>query len=110
MQNIDAAHFAELKRAFDPVRGTFVIEPGMTDEGEQFVSLSTRWEEDAIGIIERVVDGWRLVIWFSEAVTFRTAAEIVEHLLHGPDAALAAGYRPELTRGLPDVSNTLAGP
>jgi hypothetical protein len=90
MQNIDTAHFAELRHAFDPVRGTFVIEPEKTDEGEQFVSLSTRWEDDAIGIIERLADGWRLVIWFKEVLTFGTATEIVDYLLHGPEAALSA--------------------
>jgi hypothetical protein len=91
MPNINAEHFAELKHAFDPVRGTFVIEQERTDEGEQYVSLSTRWEGDAIGIIEPVVNGWRLVIWFRETLMFATAAEIVEYLLHGPDTAVATG-------------------
>jgi hypothetical protein len=90
MQNIDTTHFAELRDAFDPVRGTFVIEPEKTDDGAQFVSLATRWQEDAIGIIERLVDSWRLVIWFGETLTFRTGREIVDYLLHGPDATLAA--------------------
>jgi hypothetical protein len=86
MQCIDNAHFDDLKHAFDAVRGTFVIERENTDEGEQFISLATRWQEDAIGIIERLADGWRLVILFREALTFRRATDIVDYLLHGPEA------------------------
>ena len=100
MQDIKTVYFDELKHAFEPVRGTFVIEQEETDEREQFISLATRWAEDPIGIIEQVVDGWRLVLWFSEALTFRTAAELVEYLLHGPEAALASGQH----RILPEAS------
>jgi hypothetical protein len=87
MLNIEAVHFDELRHAFARVRGTFVIEQEKTDDGEPYVSLATRWEDNTIGIIERLVNGWRLVIWFREVLTFDTAAEIVEYLLHGPDAA-----------------------
>jgi len=91
MQYIDNARFGDFKRPFNAARGTFVIERENTDAGEQFVSLATRWEEDAIGIIERLADGWRLVILFRETLICRTAAELVEYLLHGPEAALATG-------------------
>jgi hypothetical protein len=91
MKYIDNTHFDDLKHAFDAVRGTFVIERENTDAGEQFVSLATRWEEDAIGVIERLADGWRLVILFRETLICRTAAELVEYLLHGPEAAVATG-------------------
>ena len=91
MQYVHNAHFDDLKHAFDAVRGTFVIERENTDAGEQFVSLAMRWEADAIGIIERLADGWRLVILFRETLICRTAAELVEYLLHGPEAALATG-------------------
>ena len=49
MDSLTELDLAELEAEFEPVRGSFRLEPGQTETGEQYVSLMSQWQADAIG-------------------------------------------------------------